>query len=98
MIDITYYPEPGQEVTWTSQAVGSERTKTGTVIAAVPAGKSVRKLVPPDTKRSHIKYDRDVSIYDRILVAVPDGKDGQITHYYAPRASVVAREDYGKSN
>ena len=93
MIDILHYPEPGQEVTWTSQAVGTEKTKTGTVIAVVPAGKSVRKLVPPDTKSSHIKYDRDVSVYDRILVAVPAGKDGQITHYYAPRASVVARED-----
>lgn len=38
---------------------------------------------------SHAKYDSHMSIYERVLVAVPAGKSEQITHYYCPRKSVL---------
>lgn len=79
----------GGIVTWTSQAMGCEKIKTGKVIAEIPAKSSVRKHVPSTAKKSHIKFDNDKSIYDRILVAVPAGKDGKITHYYCPLKSVL---------
>lgn len=66
--------EIGKEVTWTSQAQGSDKSKTGKVIAIVPAKKNADMLLPKDVKASHVKYDSRVSIYDRVLVAVPAGK------------------------
>ena len=79
----------GKEVTWTSQAQGSGKKKTGKVIAIVPAKRDADMLLPKDVKPSHVKYDKHVSTYERVLVAVPAGKDGQITHYYCPRKSVL---------
>lgn len=79
----------GDIVTWTSQAMGCDKTKTGTVIAEIPAKNGARKYVPSTAKKSHIKFDNDKSVYDRILVAVPAGKDGQIIHYYCPLKSVL---------
>lgn len=46
-------------------------------------------LLPRGVKPSHVKYNSHISIYERVLVAVPAGKDGQITHYYCPRKSVL---------
>lgn len=74
----------GDRVSWDSQAGGSWKTKTGTVIREIPAGEGARQYVPAGIKKSYVKFD-DKSINDRVLVAVPDGKDGQITHYYCPR-------------
>ena len=73
----------GEKITWTSQAMGCEKTKTGVIIAEIPAGTDARKYVPETAKKSHIKFSEE-SIYDRVLVAVPAGKDGQIMHYYCP--------------
>ncbi len=81
--------EVGKEVTWTSQAQGIGKKKTGKVIAIVPAKKDADLLLPHDVKPSHVKYDRHISIHERVLVAVPAGKSGQITHYYCPRKSVL---------
>ena len=78
-----------KEVTWTSQAEGSAKKKTGIVIAIVSAKKDTDLLLPHDVKPSHVKYDRHISIHERVLVAVPAGKSGQITHYYCPRKSVI---------
>nr|WP_300776281.1 hypothetical protein [uncultured Acetatifactor sp.] len=78
----------GDKVTWKSQAGGSWTEKTGTVIREVPAGESARQYVPDGIRKSHVKFD-DVSKNDRVLVAVPAGKDGKITHYYCPRKSVL---------
>ncbi len=83
----------GDRVSWDSQAAGSWTTKTGTVIREIPAGEGAKQYVPAGIRKSHIKFD-DKSINDRVLVAVPDGKDGQITHYYCPRKSVLTvKED-----
>ena len=79
----------GDTVIWKSQAMGCEKTKTGEIIAEIPAKSSARKHVPKTAKKSHVKFDNDKSIYDRILVAVPAGKDGKIMHYYCPMKSVL---------
>lgn len=79
----------GDKVTWTSQAMGSEKTKTGVIISEIPAGHKAKQHVPKTAKKSHIKFDTDCSIYDRMLVAVPAGKDSNITHYYCPTKSVL---------
>lgn len=78
----------GDTVTWTSQSQGCEKTKTGKIIAEIPAETSGKSKVPETAKKSHIKFD-DKSSNDRILVAVPAGKDGNITHYYCPLKSVL---------
>lgn len=79
----------GDKVTWTSQALGCEKTKTGVIIAEIPARNKAKRHIPSGAKKSHIKFDTDCSIYDRMLVAVPAGKDGNITHYYCPNKSVL---------
>lgn len=73
----------GQKVRWTSQSCGSWVEKRGEVIAEIPAGDSAMSHVPDTAKKSHIKFS-DVSTKDRVLVAVPAGNDGKITHYYCP--------------
>ncbi len=82
----------GDKVTWESQSSGYVKTKTGTVITEVPAGHSARRHIPGGAKKSHIKFDVDKSVYDRMLVAVQAGKDGNITHYYCPRKSVLTAQ------
>ncbi len=51
--------------------------------------KELRQHIPASAKKSHSKVDKDKSAIDRVLVAVPAGKDGQITHYYCPKKSTV---------
>lgn len=83
----------GDKATWKSQSGGSWTEKTGMVIREVPAGESARQYVPDGTRKSHVKFD-DVSKNDRVLVAVPVGKDGKTPHYYCPRKSVlIVKED-----
>lgn len=79
----------GEKITWISQAQGSDKKKTGTVICEIKAGESVMDKVPETAKKSHIKFDRDKSVYDRVLVSVAAGKCGDITHYYCPLLSVL---------
>lgn len=81
----------GDIVTWTSQSQGSETTKTGKIIAEIPSMHEAHRHVPAGAKKSHIKFD-DVSLSDRIMVAVPAGKDGKITHYYCPKKSVLEKQ------
>lgn len=79
------------KVTWTSQSMGVEKEKTGTVIAIIPANTSAMAHVPSDAKTSYIKF-KDISLMDRVLVAVPAGKDRQISHYYCPAKSVLEEQ------
>lgn len=81
--------EIGQTVTWTSQAMGCEKTKTGKILAVIPAGKSAKTLIPVTAKKSHIKFCNDISTFDRLLVEVPAGKDESIKHYYTPKLSMI---------
>lgn len=84
----------GDTVTWTSQAMGCEKTKTGVIIAEIPAGNNAKRYIPKTAKKSHIKFDTGKSIYDRVLVAVPAGKDGKITHYYCPNKRVLEKNGF----
>lgn len=79
----------GDKVRW----ISSWTEKTGIVIADIPAGVSVIKYIPSNAKKSHSKIDKDKSTIDRMLVAVKAGKYGQITHYYAPRKSLLNVEE-----
>lgn len=82
--------EAGKTVSWVSQSQGSDKRKTGKVMAIIPRGKSAKELIPLDIKKSHIKFDVDISFdRERVLVAVPAGKDDQITHYYCPGRNIL---------
>jgi len=83
----------GDIVTWVSQSQGCEKTKTGTVIAEIKAGQDAMWFVPKSAKKSHIKFT-DISSKDRVLIAVPGGKDGKIIHYYCPLKSVLETQGY----
>ncbi len=79
----------GDNVTWESQAGGGWTEKNGTVVAEVPAGEDAINYLPEAVaKKSYIKFQA-VSKRDRVLVAVPAGKDGRITHYYCPSRGVL---------
>lgn len=78
----------GQRIRWTSQSGGSFTEKSGEIIAEIPAGESAMSHVPDTAKRGHIKFG-DISTKDRVLVAVPAGKEGKITHYYCPLKSMI---------
>lgn len=84
----------GDKVAWTSQSQGSWTEKHGTVIANIPSGVGATQYISSGAKKSHSRFDKDISSIDRVLVAVPAGKDGKITHYYCPRSSVLTvKED-----
>ena len=81
----------GDKVTWTSQALGCWTEKSGMVIAEISSGTSAMQYVPKTAKKSHVKF-KDASAVDRVLIAVPAGKDGAITHYYCPAKSVLVMQ------
>lgn len=82
----------GDKVTWESQSLGSWKEKSGVIVAMIPKGESANGYIPPYAKKSHVKFDVDRSANDRVLVAVPAGKDGQITHYYCPAKAVLENQ------
>lgn len=84
--------EAGKSVAWVSQSRGFNTEKEGVVISIIPAGESAMSLVPETEKKSHIKF-QDKSQFDRVLVAVPAGKDGNIKHYYCPLKSVLESQN-----
>ena len=85
--------EVGKEVSWVSQSQGSEKRKTGKVLAIVPVKASAKKLIPETAKKSHVKFDVNISLTnERVLVAVPAGKTGAVTHYYCPNMSILVAQ------
>ncbi len=82
----------GDIVTWESQSGGVIKKKTGEIIAMISSGDGAMRLLPESAKKSHIKFDKDVSAWDRALVAVKTGKDNQLTHYYCPSVKVLAEQ------
>lgn len=81
----------GDSVTWESQSGGVIKRKTGEIIAMVKSGDSAIKELPESAKKSHVKFG-DTSAYDRALVAVKTGKNGQLTHYYCPNVKVLEKQ------
>lgn len=82
----------GDKVKWTSQALGCWTEKSGNLIAGIPAGENAMQYVPKTAKKSHIKF-KPVSAVDRMLIAVPAGKDNQIIHYYCPTRKVIMEQN-----
>ena len=71
---------------------GKLERKIGKVIAVVPPGESALGWVPAEAKKSHVKFEVDIYLKgDRAVVAVPAGTYGGLTHYYAPRVSVLEK-------
>lgn len=83
----------GDKVTWKSRVYEPE--KSGEIIAVIPAGSKASPHIPKTAKAGHIKVGSETSIYNRVLVAVPAGKDNQLTHYYAPTEKMVVRQNQG---
>ena len=86
---------PGTTVSWTSQSWGVEKTKTGQVLAFVPAGHHPRRYFDVDVRgipASRLKFDFRPSRNDRYIVAVPRGGQSKIVDYYAPMASRLEPE------
>lgn len=81
----------GDKVTWKSRAYEPE--KTGEIIAIIPAGNIVSPHIPKTAKAGHIKVGSERSIHNRVLVAVPAGKDNQLIHYYCPTEKVVMEQN-----
>lgn len=79
----------GDKVKWLSYKDLAPIERMGTVIAIVPKGESANKHIPSTAKKTHIKFDLDVSTIDRVIVAVAAGADGQITHYYGRPSGTV---------
>jgi hypothetical protein len=84
----------GQTATWTSQAGGIAREKTGKVLAIVTAGESlgiVRRRLRLDVLRRDVKADADTSMFDRYLieVMVDRKRGGPKPVLYVPKCSVV---------
>lgn len=82
----------GDTVTWKSREYEPE--KQGEIIAIIPAGNMVSPHIPQTAKASHIKVGSERSIHNRVLVAVPAGKDNQLTHYYCPAEKVIIAQNY----
>ena len=78
--------KPGTEVTWTSQAGGYEKTKTGTILYCILKNDNLRKLLPEDFPFKKIQGQM-VSQIDRYLVEVKTGP--KAIKYYTPYASWI---------
>jgi hypothetical protein len=89
----------GSDVEWTSQSSGYLLKKRGMILAFVPSGASIAKILSDNGLDDPYKDETggDTSSKDRYLVAVfrvhrKTGKD-LMPAYYAPLASVVDRQN-----
>ena len=80
----------GTEVEWRNPGREWEPVKRGVVIAHLPPGQRLSRVIPPGTPRSRIRGE-DLSIHRRYVVAVrkPQGK---VTYYYTPVAQQLERQ------
>lgn len=90
----------GKTVTWTSGAHGSDKEKTGVVLAYIPAGKLLEDVYPdirniPSSQRK-ISNMWESSARDRFFVCVSRfGAKGKelLPHYYTPIVSSIVKAD-----
>ncbi len=95
--------EIGQQVTWTSQAGGNSKTKTGKVLAIIKANafglranafyvlcQALREkfVLTKHLTSNQIKFQH-ISQVDRAIVEVP--RKSGVMDYYCPRLSVVEK-------
>lgn len=64
----------GDTVTWTSQAGGKSKTKTGKVIAVVPKGVNVRQWVPDGFNDSRLPQNLSFRFHESYLIQVGRSK------------------------
>lgn len=92
--------EPGTTVTWSSQAGGRAKTKTGIVMVFVPRReKTVAEVYPEilNVPSGSIQFDNITypSTFDRYLVKVPklneNGEETGKNDYYTPTAAKLER-------
>jgi hypothetical protein len=92
MNEVHSYYKVGDTVTWTSQAGGCTKTKTGTVIAIAHVGTPYRKLgtyVPASAPKSNRKFDDKFPDQARYIIEVPRGTKSGVCDYYAPMVHVI---------
>lgn len=82
--------QPGQTVTWTSQAHGSVKTKTGTVVAYVGPAQDAYRFIPPGLGRGRVHFQQ-YSQVPRYVVAVP--RRSGLLDYYAPPARLLEAQE-----
>lgn len=82
----------GDRVTWTSQSQGSTTTKSGEIIAIVPAGSTPHRIMLPDKYRNcRCMYDGMRRDHESYIVAVIPGKTGKASpQLYWPRVSLLS--------
>ena len=73
----------GDVITWTSQASGVLKVKTGKVIAIVCKDKKLSDCIPFGVPKSRIKAQDTNWVSDRYVVEVPR-KTGTIDYYAVP--------------
>ena len=81
----------GDEVTWTSQAQGCATQKSGTVLGVVGKNGDANALLPANTPKSRINFQR-FSMVERYVVSVPRGGKNELVDYYATLASNVVKQ------
>lgn len=86
----------GDNVSWTSQAQGYERNKTGTVVAVIMPHASFtnkhHESFPDLFKNSGVGSPRDEISY---IVSVPQGKTGKAKpKHYWPRTSALRASNF----
>jgi hypothetical protein len=70
----SFYYKLGDRVTWTSQARGATKTKTGTVVEVVPkGGRPNRSQFPSLYKDAGVGFSRTHESY---VVSVPNKRSG----------------------
>lgn len=84
--------KPGDKVTWTSQATGSSKTKTGILLGIVEPEQDAYKYVPLSIRKNRIKGQNHSSIV-RAAVEVPRSGQGIGSDYYFPRLSAIKKVD-----
>ena len=98
----------GDAVTWTSQANASIRTKTGTIVAVVPANIAVGAYIDQRASLSAYKYDMSSIAWGYVrpttsyLVAVTmvsrTGKLRDRQRLYWPRVSALRQAERQEDN
>lgn len=83
--------KPGQEVSWSSQANGSDLKKVGTIVRVIPAGVWLKDVLSRDEAKSEFSLRTDFAglprQHESYLVAVPGNSDRAKKQLYWPRVS-----------
>jgi hypothetical protein len=85
-------PKLGDIVTWTSQANSRTTTKTGKIVARIPAGRLIQYYLhlPPGVRAQCKRFDSSTVIprrEDSFLVIVPGLTEKRKSTLYWPRTS-----------